>query len=262
MRDLYVPVIFLCLNIFYNISSDIHTILVSYIDSWNLCTTKVDIRLAVIHGLSLIKCRFSKLICRKCDWTWTAFSDFLSRWKAIQVYLGRLHLEVCPLWWADEALQETHRGEALQVCRLWPQLLQIWPLGPAPTETHAGVNQTERDKERDGEVNEKTHTHMHTQAAGGAGSPCECFQPAWTRTHTHTLSHSHPRTDTDAHMRSSFIRREDGDRENWWTKVHRAWGAQNRVTSGSSLVWNEETAGSFFVFAWSIIGNCLFQHCS
>lgn len=173
------------------------------------------------------------------------FSDFLSRWKAIQVYLGRLHLEVRPLWWADEALQETHRGEALQVCRLWPQLLQIWPLGPAPTETHAGVNQTERDKERDGEVNEKTHTHMHTQAARGAGSPCECFQPAWTRTHTHTLSHSHPRTDTDAHMPSSFIRREDGDREDWWMKVHRAWGAQNRVTSGSSLVWNEETAGSF-----------------
>lgn len=191
------------------------------------------------------------------------FSDFLSRWKAIQVYLGRLHLEVRPLWWADEALQETHRGEALQVCRLWPQLLQIWPLGPAPTETHAGVNQTERDKERDGEVNEKTHTHMHTQAARGAGSPCECFQPAWTRAHTHT--HTITLTPTHRHRRTHALILHKERRRRQRRLMDE--GAQSLRSTKQGHFWilfglERRDGRIFFVFAWSIIGNCLLQHCS
>lgn len=149
---------------------------------------------------------------------------YLSRGKAIQMHLGRLHVEVCPLWWADEALQKTHGGQALQVCRLWPQLLQIWPLGPAPTETHAGVNQTDRNKERESSTETDTHTNTHRQP-GEQDLPVNVSQLAWMHTHSYnTHAHTHTRT----HTLSSVVRGEDGE-------VHGACGAQNRVSSGSSL---------------------------
>lgn len=151
------------------------------------------------------------------------FPPSFSRGKAIQMHLGRLHLEVRPLRRADAALQKAHRSETLQVRRLWPQLLQIRPPGPAQTETHAGVSHTEqlkegRGKNKNTKERHKTRmyvrTHAARQAARGAGSPRECFQLAWIPTITHT------------HIQPSFLRR--------WTKVHRAYGAENRVTSGSS----------------------------
>lgn len=165
---------------------------------------------------------------------------FLSRGKAIQMHLGRLHVEVCPLRWADEALQKTHGGQALQMLRLWPQLLQIWPLGPAPTETHAGVNRMARDKERE----------ISGTDTGSSGSGISLWMffswPGQTHTLTHTRMHGH----THIHTLLSVTRREDGE-------VRGGCGAQNRVTSGSSLGWKERTAGSLFVIVWSIIGNCL-----
>lgn len=61
------------------------------------------------------------------------------RREALQMHVGRLHLEVCPLGWTDQALPQTHGSEAIQVRGLWSQLLQVRPPGPAPEEAHAGV---------------------------------------------------------------------------------------------------------------------------
>lgn len=127
-------------------------------------------------------------------------TSFLSRGKAIQMHLGRLHMEVCPLWWADEALQKTHGGEALQVRRLWPQLLQIWPLGPAPTETHASVNHTERNNKRS---MEQAHTRTHRQP-GERDLPVNVFQLAWTHTQTCTQTHKHKHIDARTHSYPSL----------------------------------------------------------
>lgn len=55
------------------------------------------------------------------------------------MYLGRLHLEVCPFRRTDEALPQTHGREAVQVRGLRSQLLPVGSLGTAPPEAHAGV---------------------------------------------------------------------------------------------------------------------------
>lgn len=152
--------------------------------------------------------------------TWRVlFPASFSRGKAIQMHLGRLHLEVRPLRRADAALQKAHRSETLQVRRLWPQLLQIRPPGPAQTETHAGVNQMQssskrgRERKKDkGTENTHVRTHAHSQAGGpGSGISLWMFSAG---------------LDPHNHTHSSFLRR--------WTKVHRAYGAENRVTSRSS----------------------------
>lgn len=63
---------------------------------------------------------------------------FLSlRRKTIQVYMGRVRVEVCPFRRIDEALPQTHGSQAVQVCRLWPQLFPFGSLGVAPPEAHA-----------------------------------------------------------------------------------------------------------------------------
>lgn len=70
------------------------------------------------------------------------------RRETLQVYLGRLHLEVRALGWTDEALPQTHGSEAIQVRRLWPQLLPVRPLGTAPPEAYAGVRKAACPAER------------------------------------------------------------------------------------------------------------------
>lgn len=55
------------------------------------------------------------------------------------MHVGRLHLEVCPLGWTDQALPQTHGSEAIQVRGLWSQLLEVRSPGPAPEEAHARV---------------------------------------------------------------------------------------------------------------------------
>lgn len=83
----------------------------------------------------------SSLIAIQCGlplpWTVLSFLEILPKWlnqmmpfspfssvsprrKTIQVYLGRLHLEICSFGWTDEALPQTHGGETVQMCRLWP----------------------------------------------------------------------------------------------------------------------------------------------
>lgn len=66
-------------------------------------------------------------------------SENTHRREAVQMHVGRLHLEVCPFGWTDQALPQTHGSEAIQVRGLWPQLLQVRPPGAAPQEAHAGV---------------------------------------------------------------------------------------------------------------------------
>lgn len=62
-----------------------------------------------------------------------------ARRKTLQMYLGRLHLEVCSLRRTDEALPQAHGSEAIQVCRLWPQLFPLRSLGAPPPQAHAGL---------------------------------------------------------------------------------------------------------------------------
>lgn len=62
-----------------------------------------------------------------------------SRRETLQVYLGRLHLEIRSFGWTDEALPQTHGSEAIQVRRLWSQLFPVRSLGTAPPEAYAGV---------------------------------------------------------------------------------------------------------------------------
>jgi len=179
----------------------------------------------------------------------------LCRGEAIQMHLGRLHVEVRPLRRADAALQEAHGGEALQVRRLRPQLLQVRPPGPAPAETHAGVTRyTERERERSMEqTHMNTHTHTHTlthtqtEAVVGAGSPYECFS-AGLDAHTHTHMHTHTHARTHTHYHPSPGKEAAGC----------TGGALNRVTSGPPLGWKERTAaGSVVVILWRTTGNCL-----
>lgn len=74
------------------------------------------------------------------------------RWEAIQVHLGRLHVEVRPLRRVDAALPETHGRQTLQVRGLRPKLLALGPSGPAPPQTHAGLIW----------VSSTIHTYLHT----------------------------------------------------------------------------------------------------
>lgn len=162
--------------------------------------------------------------------SWVCVIFHASRGKAIQMHLGRLHVEVCPLRWADEALQKTHGGQAFQVCRLWPQLLQIRPLGPAPTETHAGVNHAEEVKRGKRSMEQ---THLWRQP-GEQDLPVNVIQLAWTHTHTHTETHTLTYY-IYTHTHTVIRRRKKKKKKRRW----RAFAAQNRVTSGSSWGWKE-----------------------
>lgn len=131
--------------------------------------------------------------------------------------MGRVHVEVCPLGWADEALQETHRSEALQVCRLWPEFLQVWSLGSAPTETHARVNQMGRSENRE------IRMWLIKQAHGefwGAGSPFECFSAGLdTQTHAHVPAHTNTDTHADTQRCSDTHSQpsQGGNLESFWS---------------------------------------------
>lgn len=70
------------------------------------------------------------------------------RRETLQVYLGRLHLEVRSFGWTDKALPQTHGSEAIQVRGLWSQLFPVRSFGPAPPEAYAGVRNATCPAER------------------------------------------------------------------------------------------------------------------
>lgn len=55
------------------------------------------------------------------------------------MHVGRVHVEVCSVWWTDKTFPKTHWHQTLPVSRLWPQLLPLRPPGPAPEAPHAGL---------------------------------------------------------------------------------------------------------------------------
>ena len=63
----------------------------------------------------------------------------MCRWEALQVHVGRLHVEVCTFRWADETLPQAHRSQTVPVPRLWTQLLPLWSPGFAQETPPPGV---------------------------------------------------------------------------------------------------------------------------
>lgn len=62
------------------------------------------------------------------------------RREALQVHVGRLYVEVRPLWWADPSLSETHGSKAVPVPRLRSHLLSLRSPRPAQEAPPAGVS--------------------------------------------------------------------------------------------------------------------------
>jgi hypothetical protein len=61
------------------------------------------------------------------------------RRKAVQMHLGRLHVEVRSVWWTDETFPKTHWDQTFPVSRLWPKLLSLWPPCPTQETPHASL---------------------------------------------------------------------------------------------------------------------------
>ncbi|XP_040975041.1 uncharacterized protein LOC115333771 isoform X2 [Aquila chrysaetos chrysaetos] len=67
------------------------------------------------------------------------FQDLQREREALQMHLGRLHLEVRPFRRADPALPQAHGHQALPLLGLRPQLLPLRPPGPSPPAAHYDV---------------------------------------------------------------------------------------------------------------------------
>lgn len=63
----------------------------------------------------------------------------LHRWKAIPVYLGRLHMALRPFGRADAALPQAHRHQTLPLHWLRPKLFPLRPPGASPTASRHDV---------------------------------------------------------------------------------------------------------------------------
>lgn len=50
---------------------------------------------------------------------------FFIRWETLCVYMGRLHLAICKIWWVDPSFPQTHWWQAFQMQCLWESLLKI-----------------------------------------------------------------------------------------------------------------------------------------
>lgn len=61
-----------------------------------------------------------------------------ARWETLPLWLGRLWVEICPLWWTDQALSQTHWAPPLPVPEVRPGLLQVGP--PSLTHEEALLN--------------------------------------------------------------------------------------------------------------------------
>lgn len=57
--------------------------------------------------------------------------SFLCRWKALQMFLGRLWMAIRPKRRIDASLPETHGSKAFQVPPLWSMFFTVRPLGVA-----------------------------------------------------------------------------------------------------------------------------------
>lgn len=116
-------------------------------------------------------------------------------------------------------------------------------------------------RERERSTKRHTLTCIHRQP-GERDLPVNVFsRPGHAHTHTHTIT----LTPTYKHRRTHalILHKERRRRQRWLMDE----GAQSLRSTKQGhfwilFGWNEETAGSFIVFAWSIIGNCLLQHCS
>ena len=60
----------------------------------------------------------------------------LCRWEAIPLQLGRLRLEVRPLWRTHTPLPQTHRPPSVPVSPVWAGVLPLRPPGSAHEATH------------------------------------------------------------------------------------------------------------------------------
>lgn len=85
----------------------------------------------------------------------------LCRWEAIQVHVGRLHVEVRPLGRVDAPLPQAHGRQALQMRRLRPLLLPLGPPGPAPPTPRPHLSQ-------------QTQPHWSNRSDGQTDWPITC----------------------------------------------------------------------------------------
>lgn len=70
----------------------------------------------------------------------SSFPPPLCRRKTLQMYVGRMHMEICSVWWTHKTFPETHWNQTFPVSRLWPQLLPLRPPCSAQEAPHARVN--------------------------------------------------------------------------------------------------------------------------